>query len=95
MDREMTDLEKKLALALHQIANIHIGVYPKAVNNVPRTERQTGWNKARAAFAKEIHAVIRNGDPSVSIAVDIMESLDPLPPDEVRVKILDTGKEIE
>jgi len=90
----MTELELKLAKALVDIAGIHVGVYPKAFNGVPRTERQTGWNRARAAYAKEIHAVIRN-DPTVYAAFDIAESMNSRALNEMQVKVLDTSKEIK
>lgn len=90
----MTELELKLARALHAIENIHIGVYPASCNDVPRTERQTGWNAARRAYAKEIHAVIGALDEESTDAIIAAVVDRPLQPHEMQVKVLDTRIEV-
>uniref|UniRef100_A0AB39CDS4 Uncharacterized protein n=1 Tax=Pseudomonas phage HRDY3 TaxID=3236930 RepID=A0AB39CDS4_9VIRU len=92
---QLTDREIMMAKTLHEILKIHIGVYPLACNDVPRTERQTGWNEARKEYARRINKIVADADPSISIAIEIIDSLDPLPFDQVQVKVLNTEKEID
>jgi hypothetical protein len=86
----MTETETKLAEALHKILSISLGVYPQAVNGIDRTEWQEGWNASRKAYTREIIAIVRN-EPSVSIAVDIIDSLSPHPFESIQPKVLFTG----
>lgn len=85
----MTETETKLAEALHKILSISLGVYPQAFDGVDRTEWQEGWNASRKAYAREIIAIARN-DPSVSIAIDIVDSLSPHPFESIQPKVLNT-----
>jgi hypothetical protein len=88
----MTEVESKLAEALHKILSISLGVYPQAFDGVDRTEWQEGWNAARKAYTKEIIDIVRN-EPCVSVAVDITDSLSPKPFESIQPKVLNTRNE--
>lgn len=88
----MTEVETKLAEALHKILSINLGVYPQAFNGVDRTAWQDGWNAARKAYTREIIDIIRN-EPCASVAVDVVDSVSPQPFESIQPKVLNTRNE--
>lgn len=45
-------IDPKIKLALWEAADDSLGIYPAAVNGVPRTDWQDGWNKALISLSE-------------------------------------------